>query len=1329
MNAVELMRELGNRQIQVTTDGETLRCASPPGALTPDLKNALAEHKTALIAALTYRHGEDPPAILPRSRGGAIPLSYAQQRLWFLHQVAREDSSYNIAAVFRLVGDFDVDVFRDCLREIVRRHEILRTRIVYRDGAAAQEVSPNVEVEAPLVDLSALPGGRGEEEARRRVEAQAREPFDLGAVPLLRALLLDLGRRGALREREHVVAITLHHIVSDGWSTGVLIREFSELYEAFAAGRASPLPALELQYGDYAVWQRDWLQGEVLERQLAYWREALSGAPATLDLMTDYPRPATRDPRGAVYDFAVPASVTTKLRDLGRGCGATLFMTLLGAFAALLFRHSGQTDLCVGTPVANRRRVELEGLIGFFVNTLVMRADLSGDPSFVELLRRVRAQALGAQANQDLPFERLVEELQPERDMSRSPLFQAMFILQNAPSRAPGLAGLRIDAFAMESGTSKFDLTLQASESEDGLLFSLEYATALFDAATIERMARRFQLLLEGIAAAPERRLSELPLLPEDELRRLLVEWNPAAAYAESRCLHELFEAQVARSPNAIAVVFEEARLSYGGLNAQANRLAHHLRRRGVVADDVVGLCVERSLDLVISVLGVLKAGGAYLPLDPSYPQARLAYMIEDARPKLILTQEALCERLPEGVETLRLDADRATLAGESEANPAPAATPQNLAYIIYTSGSTGKPKGVMTPHGAIGRLVKDNRYAAFSPDDRVACVSNPAFDAVTMEIAAPLAVGGCIVVIDQATFLDPVRFGTALNRHAITALFMTTALFTQYFAVLGRAFARLRFLLTGGEVASPDCFAKLLSDGAPQHLIHCYGPTETTTYATTFEVVSIDGRDTRVPIGRPIAQTQIYILDDRMNPVPQGVAGEIFIGGAGLARGYVDRSDLTAERFVPDPFDVAGKRLYRSGDLARYRADGAIEFIGRADHQVKIRGFRIELGEIEAALVRLPQVREALVRVQEDSVSGKRLLAYVTASGDAPLDPAQLRDALRGELPEYMVPASFVALDAMPLTPTGKIDRESLPRPDFTSQATGGYVAPRDVLEWVIAREFQAVLGVDRVGIHDGFFELGGASISGLKLADRIRRTICTALPMSAIFQAQTVAELAKWISNDDNRVGSPLVLMRPGGEAPPLFLVHPAGGSIIRYRELAEAMPPARNIYGCQSRHLFEETDHSSNSGRNGGRLCRAHLRSPAARPISRAWLEHGRRNRHDHGVAARTARGAGRFRRSLGHSFRPRSFQHGRAGSAARHGSGLSEVLRPASKPERRWHYSGRTGRTAQRGRPRPSCDVVGAAVSPGLFHRRRVVGAGAGILERRLGGAHEFPVFGK
>ena len=670
--------------------------------------------------------------------------------MWFLDQLQPGNAAYNLPSALRVIGDFDVAAFAFAVNEIVRRHEALRTTFVLRDGVATQVIASSLEIATPVVDLRGLDPELREVEARRLAQEEARRPFDLASGPLLRAATLDLGVRPSTGERERVVLFTLHHIVSDGWSSEVLIREFVTLYEAFAAGRPSPLPDLAIQYADYAVWQRNWLQGEVLDRQLAYWRDRLAGAPPTLDLPTDRPRPARQDHAGATHGFTVSKDVTERLANLGRAEGATLFMTLLAAFQLLLSRYSGQQDVSVGTPVANRRRFELEELIGFFVNTLVMRTDLSGDPSFRGLLARVRETALGAQAHQDLPFERLVEELQPIRDMSREPLFQVMFVLQNAPKSGSALSGLRFEFFGSDSGSANFDLTLSIVETEHGLRASLNYATALFDASTIERMGRHFCALLEGIAADPDRRVSELDLLEASERHRLLVEWNDTAVdYPQDRLLHELFEDHAARAPEAVALVFEGARLSYGELNARANRLAHRLRAQGVGPETIVGLCVERSFEMIVGLLGVLKAGGAYLPIDPDYPRERILFMIEDAAPALVLTQDHLRERLPETVQTLRLDADWEEIARERAENPAPTATPQNLVYVIYTSGSTGRPKGVGVTHQNVGRLfLATQEDYCFTSSDVWTLFHSYAFDFSVWEIWGALLYGGSLIVI-----------------------------------------------------------------------------------------------------------------------------------------------------------------------------------------------------------------------------------------------------------------------------------------------------------------------------------------------------------------------------------------------------------------------------------------------------------------------------------------------------------------------------------------------------------------------------------------------------
>ena len=770
MTLTDLLRELQNRDIDVYFHGGKLRCNAPRGALDVDLRSAIDVYRAEIYTL--FATADKLPSVEPVSRSAPLPLSFAQQRLWFLDQLQPGDAAYNIPAALRVIGDFDTAAFAFAVNEIVRRHEVLRTAFVLRDGAATQVIAPALEIATPIIDLAGLDQEMREAEALRLAAEEARHPFDLATGPLLRVKTLDLGIRPATAERERVVLFTMHHIVSDGWSSGVLLREFVELYEAFVAGRPSPLPELAIQYADYAVWQTRMAARRCPRSQLAYWREKLGGAPPALDLPTDRPRPARQDHAGARRSFTIGKHVADRLASLGRDEGATLFMTLLAAFQLLLSRYSGQDDISVGTPVANRRRLELEELIGFFVNTLVMRADLSGDPSFRVLLARVRETALGAQAHQDLPFERLVEELRPVRDMSRDPLFQVMFSLQNAPKSAAAVSGLRFEPLASEGTSAKFDLTLSIAETDKGLVASIEYATALFEATTIDRMARHYCALLEGIAAIPIvasanwtcwRRRSAIVCWWSGTTRRRTIR--------RTSCVHELFEEQAARAPEAVALVFEGAQLSYGELNERANRLAHHLRSLGVGPDAIVGLCVERSFEMIVALLGVLKAGGAYLPLDPDYPRDRIAYMIADAAPALLLTQDHLRARLPETIATLRLDADWSTIAEESAANRAPRATSQNLAYVIYTSGSTGRPKGVGVEHGRL-----QNRRAGCRNDSadrrRYRAAENAfGFDVSVWEFFWPLREGARLFSFRRSGTATRNRLEDIIDRERVTTV------------------------------------------------------------------------------------------------------------------------------------------------------------------------------------------------------------------------------------------------------------------------------------------------------------------------------------------------------------------------------------------------------------------------------------------------------------------------------------------------------------------------------------------------------------------------------
>jgi amino acid adenylation domain-containing protein len=1097
--------------------------------------------------------GDSKSARGAEDAGGAMekeivvfPTSFAQQRLWFVDQLEPGKSTYNVAQAFRLSGRLQPEALEHSLNEIVRRHEMLRTTFVEIEGEPAQTIGAPADRPLDIVSLAELPAGRREAEAKRRIEADANRPFDLARGPLFRATLLRL------ESEEHILLLTMHHIVSDGWSMGVLYRELSSLYEAFCRSEIPALPDLPIQYVDYAVWQRRRLQGEVLAQHLIYWKRQLDGAPPLLELPTDRPRPAAQSFHGARKFVAFPKSLTDGLKALSRREGATLFMTLLASFQTLLHRYTGQDDIVVGSPIAGRSRSELEGLIGLFINTLVLRGDLSGNPSFRELLGRARITALDAYEHQDLPFEKIIEELNPERNLSRSPLFQVMFALQNAPKTTLALTDLRVRPVDIERETAKFDLTLLMEETAGSLTAILEYNTDLFEHDTIGRMLAYFQTLLQGIVANPEQRISELPILTQAERRRLLVEWNDTKRdYPKEKCVHELFEAQAERTPDAVAVVFpstgsgqsEKRQLTYKELNRRANRLAHYLRELGVQPETRVGIYLERSLEMIVGLLAILKAGGAYVPLDLGYPGERVGFMLADSRARFLLTQKWLSDKLPEWRgEIVALDPDWEPFAREPDDNPAGGATAENLAYVIYTSGSTGTPKGVAIPHRAITRLVVNSDYVGVKPDDCVAQASNCSFDAATFEIWGALLNGARLVGIRGDVLLSPKDFAGQIERERISILFLTTALFNEMSRQVPAAFKNMRHLLFGGEAVDPGCVAAILQHGPPERLLHVYGPTETTTFASWHLVKSVGAGAATIPIGRPIANTEIYLLDRHLNPVPIGVPGELHIGGDGLARGYLNHPELTAEKFIRHPFsDDPIARLYKTGDLGRYRPDGNIEFLGRIDDQVKIRGFRVEPGEIESALAQYPAVRQAVVAAGEDSSGAKRLAAYVVSWQNPAPSSAELRDFLRRKLPHYMIPSTFVFLESFPLTPNGKVDRRALPDPGETAPDHRVYVAPSGPIEQELARIWEELLSVRPIGVDDDFFDLGGHSLLAVQMVHRIEQACGQRLPLTTLLAGPTIKYLAEALRIqrvEEDR--SLLVKVQPGGSKTPIFFLH---------------------------------------------------------------------------------------------------------------------------------------------------------------------------------------------
>jgi natural product biosynthesis luciferase-like monooxygenase protein/amino acid adenylation domain-containing protein/FkbM family methyltransferase len=1047
-------------------------------------------------ALLRDGDGAQAPPLVPVPRDGSpLPLSFAQQRLWFIHRLEPDSAAYNLPCALRVRGPLDPGALERALTDVARRHEALRTRFPERGGVPVQLVEPARPVRLPRVELAGLPGPAREAELSRLAEAEARRPFDLAAGPLLRGIVVRLG------EDDAAVLITVHHVVADGWSVGILVREVSALYAAHANGGDARLPDLPVQYADFAAWQRARLAGEVLERQLAWWRGELRGAPPLLELPADRPRPAAMDGAGRRVDFRVDAAVAAGVRALARREGATPFMALLAAWQLLLARSSGREDVVVGTPVAGRDRLETEGLIGFFVNTLPLRADLSGEPTFGELLRRVRARTLEAYAHQELPFDRLVEELAGERSRAHAPIFQAVFALRPAEAGEPRLGEAEVTSMPVAGVSAKFDLSLALAEDADGTLAGgLEYATALRDPATAARMAAHYATLLAGIVADPGARARALPLMDAAERRRVLAEGHGPERAEAAECVHELIARQAERTPDAPALVFRGAALTYAELDRRANRLAHRLRALGVGPEARVGVCLERTPELVAALLAVLRAGGAYVPLDPAYPRARLGAMVEDAGVALVLTSTALAGLLPRGAAALALDA--VDVGGEPDTAPESGVDSDNLSHVIFTSGSTGRPKGVMIRHAAVAALLHWLR-GAVSGEERSAVLfaTSVSFDVSVAELFGTLAWGGKLVLAENALEL------ATLGEPVVLASMVPTA--AAELLRSGGIPPAVRTLNLGGEPLPADLARGLYALGTVERVANLYGPTEDTTYST----YSLVGRDAGVvTLGRPLPGTRAYVLDAEMEPVPSGVAGELYLAGDGLARGYAGRPELTAERFLPDPFGPAGSRAYRVMDRVRRRPDGELEYLGRTDQQVKVRGFRIEPGEIEAALRAHPGVREAVAVAREDAAGDRRLVAYVVPADDAAPAAGELRAHLREHVPEHMVPSAFVALDALPLTPGGKLDRLALPAPGGAPPPadTDGADAPRGPVEELVAGIFAELLGVERVGARGDFFELGGHSLLAAQVAARVREASGVELPVGTIFEAPTAAALA---------------------------------------------------------------------------------------------------------------------------------------------------------------------------------------------------------------------------
>jgi aspartate racemase len=1057
-------------------------------------------------------------------------VSYAQQSLWFMEQMAPDTPTYNLPEIWRLKGHLDLVALQRSLDEMVCRHEILRTSIQARDGKPEQVILSSARIDLQIVDVPQTENP--EAELQRQLRAEAQRPFSLGCAPLARAVLF---RRAA---HEHVLLLSLHHIISDAWSQRVFMHELAKCYTGFVTGTACSLPALPIQYADFTLWQREMVQGEAGRCDLAYWQEKLRKPFKPLLLPSDHSRRAVRSCNGATQFCSLPASLVDSLRELSRGQGVTLFMTLLAAFKTLLHRYTQEEDIVIGSPMAGRERVEIEGLIGLFVNTHALRSDLSGDPTYLQLLRRIREVVLEAYAHQEVPCELVMQTFQGERTTVGHPLFQVVFGWQGADPESLVLPGLEATLMEVDTATAKFDWTVLVTECEGGLSLRSEFSTDLFEPESTARWMHQLQVLLESIVANPDQRISELPLLRPAERDQLLVEWNQTTTeYERNSCVHELFEAQAERTPEHIALVFEGRTMTYAELNRRANQLARRLIAEGVMPGAKVGLCLQRSFEMIIGILGILKSCSAYVPFDRSYPNERLAFMFQDCSVSVVVTDGGWLSNqvMPSTVKkVICLDKEEAQLAEADRENLQTPATHSSLAYVMYTSGSTGTPKGVLVPHQAVVRLVRNTNYLEFSNDQLFLQLAPITFDAATFEIWGPL-LNGARLVIFPAHLPSLEELGRTIRDNRITTLWLTSGLFHQMVDHQLQNMRGLKHLLAGGDVLSPAHVARASRELSGCQIINGYGPTENTTFTCCYRLPTLWPEDRPVPIGRPIANTRVYVLDKHLAPVPIGVPGELYASGDGLALGYLNQPALTAEKFVPNPFATdSSPQLYRTGDIVRWLPDGNLEFLTRNDCQVKVRGYRVELGEVENALVRHPAVEAAATVARVDKSGTRHLVAYIVAQPGHEAVEAHVREFLNRKMPSYMVPSYIITLDALPLTVNGKIDRNTLPDPEQVSAQTTdcNQVTPRTPTESMLCSIWREVLGRDCIGIHEDFFHLGGHSLLATQVISRISKLGKVELPVVAIFEARTVARLAAQIerAQSGHPLAEPQIIRRSG-------------------------------------------------------------------------------------------------------------------------------------------------------------------------------------------------------